>query len=94
MKKQHGKRHTRTHTFSIALLVRPPLDPLLSFLALGVNAFLCYAVLDTAKTGTGVVALLARLLAVCAGVLDLPALGAGRGGGEDAGREGIHVHGH
>ena len=82
------------HTFSIALLVRPSLDPLLSLFALGVDALLCYAILDAAKAGTGVVALLARLLAVGAGVLDLTALGAGGVGRDHAGREGVHVHGH
>lgn len=61
------------HTFSIALLVRPPLDPLLSFLALGVDAFFCYAVFDAAETGTSIVTLLAGLLTIGAGILDLPA---------------------
>lgn len=81
-------------TFSIALLVRPSLDPLLSLFALGVDALLCYAILDAAKAGTGVVALLAGLLAVGARVLDLPALGASRMSRNHAGREGVHVHGH
>jgi hypothetical protein len=81
------------HTFSIALLVGSPFHPLLAFLTLGVDAFLGYAVLDTAETGTGVVTLLARLLAVCAGVLDLPALGSGRLSRHETWWERIHVHG-
>ncbi len=81
-------------TLSIALLVRPSLDSLLALLALGVDALLGYAVLDAAEAGTGVVALLAGLLEVCARVLDLPALGAGRMSRNHAGGEGIHVHGH
>lgn len=80
-------------TFSIALLVRPPLYTLLAFLALRVDAFLGYAVLDTAEAGAGVVALLARLLAVGAGVLDLSALGASGLRRHHAGRKGVHVHG-
>ncbi len=80
-------------TLSIALLVRPSLDPLLALLALGIDAFLRNAVLDTAEAGAGVIALLARLLTVGAGVLDLTALGASGLGGDHAGREGVHVHG-
>lgn len=82
------------HTFSIALLVGPTLDTFLAFLALAVGAFLCYAVLDTAEAGTSVVTLLARLLAVGAGVLDLPALGARRLSVHHAWWERVHVHWH
>ena len=71
-------------TLSIALLVRPSLDPLLALLALGIDALLCDAVLDAAETGAGVVALLAGLLAVGAGVLDLAALCLEMGDGDDA----------
>ena len=80
-------------TFSIALLVRPSLNPFLPFLALRVDAFLGYAVFDTAEARARVVTLLAGLLAVGAGVLDLPALGARGLGSNHPGREWVHVHG-
>ena len=82
------------HTFSIALLVRSPLDPLLPLLALGINTFFSYAILDAAKAGPGIIALLASFLTVGASVLDLSALGAGWLCGKHAGWEWIHVHGH
>ena len=81
-------------TFSIALLVRPSLDPLLALLALGIDALLGDAVLDAAHAGAGFVALLAGLLAVGAGVLDLPALGAWCIVVDHAWWEGIHMHGY
>ena len=79
-------------TFSIALLVRPSLDALLPFLALRVDAFFCDAIFDTAEAGAGVVTLLAGFLAVCAGVLDLPALCARGLGSHHSGREWVHMH--
>lgn len=81
-----------THTFSIALLVGAPFHALLPLLALGIDAFLGDSVLDAAETGPSVVALLARLLAVSAGVLDLSSLGAGRLGGDETGCKWVHVH--
>lgn len=91
-----GRDRGRRRTFSIALLVRTPLDSLLPLLPLGIDALLCDAVLDASEAGSGVVALLAGLLAVGAGVLDLAAFGAhlGEAGGEEGGAEGVHVHGH
>jgi hypothetical protein len=62
-------------TLSIALLVRAPLDSLFPFLALGINALFANAVLDAAKAGARVVALLARFLTVGTGVFDLTTLG-------------------
>ena len=41
------------HTLSIALLVRPSLDPFLALLALGIDALLGDAVLDAAEAGAG-----------------------------------------
>lgn len=81
-------------TFSIALLVRPPLDPLLSFLPLGINALLGDAVLDASEAGAGVITLLARLLAVGACILDLPALSTGWLSGHNVMRERVHMHWH
>ena len=81
-------------TFSIALLVRPSLDPFLAFLALRIYTFLRDAVFDAAETGTSVVAFLACFLTVCAGVLDLPALGAWCIVVDHAWWEGIHMHGY
>ena len=60
------------HTFSIALLVRPPLNPFFPILALRINALFGDAVLHTAETRSGVVAFLARFLAMGACILDLP----------------------
>lgn len=81
-------------TFSIALLVGTSLDPFLPFLPLRINALFGYPVLDAAKAWTGVVAFLARFLAVCAGVLDLPALGPMSLSLYHAVGKGIHMHGH
>ena len=69
---------TRQRTFSIALLVGASFDAFLAFLSLGIDALLADAILDTAQTRPGVVALLARLLAMSARILDLAALGAHR----------------
>lgn len=69
---------------SIALLVRAPLDPLLSFLALRINALFANAILDAAQARARVIALLARLLAIGAGIFDLTTLGTDLGlGGTD-----------
>ena len=65
----------------------------MAFLALRVYAFLCYAIFDAAEAGTGVVALFASFLAICASVLDLPAFSARRLSSYHAGGEGVHVHG-
>lgn len=67
-------RERRRHTFSIALLVGTTFHTLFPLLSLGVDAFFSDAVLYAAEAGTCVVAFLAGLLAVCACVLDLPAL--------------------
>ena len=83
---------TGKHTFSIALLVWASFHAFFPLLALGVDALLRDAILDTAQTGPGVVALLAGLLAVGAGVLDLASLGAGGLGGHETGSKGVHVH--
>lgn len=80
--------------FSIALLVGTSLNPLPSLLALGINALLGDAVLDTAKAGPGVVALFACLLAVGAGVLDLTTLQAERLSRNQALGIRIHVQRH
>lgn len=67
-------RHTKAngHTFSIALLVRPPLNPFFPLLALRINTFFGDAVLYAAKAGSGIVAFLASLLTMGACILDLP----------------------
>jgi len=62
------------HTFSIALLVRSPLNPFFPFLSLRIDAFFGYTVFDTSETRSGIVALLARFLTVGARILDLSAL--------------------
>ena len=64
----------RKLTFSIALLVGPPFDPFLPLLPLRIDALFRDAIFDASQTRACVVALLAGLLAVGAGVLDLPAL--------------------
>ncbi len=89
-----GAKERKVLTFSIALLVRPPLDSFLTLLALGIDTFLGDAVANAAEAGAGVVAFLARILAIGAGVLDLATLGAGRLGGREARRERVHVHRH
>lgn len=94
MEKEDKEGRGKALTFSIALLVRPSFDPFLAFFALGIDTFLRDAVFDAAEARTGVVAFLARLLAVCAGVLDLPALGARCVVADHAWWEGVHVHGH
>jgi len=82
-------------TLSIALLVRAPLDSLFPFLALGINALFADTILDAAQAGARVVTLLAGLLAIGAGVLDLPALGTnlGLGSADHTRSERVHVHG-
>lgn len=87
----------RKHTFSIALLVRAPLDPSLPLLPLRIDTIVRDAVFDTAKARTSVVALLASLLAVCACVLDLTTLGTDERrllGWTEGMREWVDVHGH
>ena len=82
-------------TLSIALLVRTSLDSFFSLLALGINALLTNAVLDTAEAGARIITLLACLLTIGAGVFDLTTLGTDlRLRGADHTRsEGVHVHG-
>jgi hypothetical protein len=82
-------------TLSIALLVRASLDSLFPFLALGINTLLADTILDAAQAGARVVTLLTGLLAIGAGILDLPALGTNLRLGriDDTGSEGVHVHG-
>jgi hypothetical protein len=82
-------------TLSIALLVRTSLDSFFSLLALGINALLANAVLDTAEAGARIITLLACLLTIGAGVFDLTTLGTDlRLRGADHTRsEGVHVHG-
>lgn len=87
-------RERRRHTFSIALLVGATFHTLFPLLSLRVNALFSDAVLDAAEAGTGVVAFLARLLAVCACVLDLPALRTERLGRNETRWERVHVHRH
>ena len=74
-------------TFGLALLVRPSFYALLPFFPLGTHAGLLHAVLHATETRSGIVALLAGLLAVCASVLDLSTLCTL---GLNGGREGIH----
>jgi len=82
-------------TFSIALLVRSPLDPFLALLPLRINAFFRYAVLDATETRASVVAFLASFLTIGASILDLTTLGAGSlVRHTHAGRKWIHMHGH
>ncbi len=81
-------------TFSIALLVRPPFDPFLPFLALRIDALLRYAILDTTKTRASIVAFLTCLLTIGTGILDLPPLRTCRLGLDQPRREWIHVHWH
>lgn len=78
--------------FSIALLVRTPLNTFFPFLPLGIDAFLRNAIFDTAETGSCVVAFLAGFLAVSACVLDLPTLRTKRLGRKEVGSERVHVH--
>jgi hypothetical protein len=80
------------HTFSIALLVRTPLNPFFPFLPLRIDALFRDAVFDTAETGSCVIAFLAGFLAVSACVLDLPTLRTKRLSGQEVGRERVHVH--
>jgi hypothetical protein len=82
-------------TLSIALLVRASLDPLFSFLALGINALFANAVLDAAQAGARVIALLACLLTIGAGIFDLATLGTnlGLGVADHTRSERVHVHG-
>ena len=82
-------------TLSIALLVRASLDSLFSLLALGIDALLANAILDTSQAGARIVALLACLLTIGAGVFDLTTLGTNlRLRGADHTRsERVHVHG-
>lgn len=78
--------------FSIALLVGASFHALLPLLALGIDAFLGDSILDATETGPSVVALLACLLAISAGVLDLSSFGAGGLGGDKTGCKWVHVH--
>lgn len=82
-------------TLSIALLVRASLDTLFPFLALGIDALFADAILDAAEAGACVVALLARLLTIGAGIFDLAALGTDLGlrGADYTRSERVHVHG-
>jgi hypothetical protein len=82
-------------TLSIALLVRASLDSFFSLLALGINALLANAILDAAKAGARIIALLACLLTISTGVFDLTTLGTNlRLRGADHTRsERVHVHG-
>jgi len=82
-------------TLSIALLVRAPLDSFFPFLALRVDALFANTVLDTAQARACVVTLLAGLLTISTGVLDLTTLRTHRGlsGGDETRRERVHVRG-
>jgi hypothetical protein len=62
------------HTFSIALLVGTPFDPLFALLPLGVNTLFGNTIFDTAETRTSVVTFLAGLLTMGASILDLSPL--------------------
>lgn len=70
------RRGNRLRAGGCATLVRTALDASSSFLSRAVLAGVDKTVLDTSATWTAFVALLARLLAVDARVLDLLALGA------------------
>jgi hypothetical protein len=83
---------TTRHTFSIALLVRAPLNPLFPFLPLRIDALFGNAVFDTPETGSCVVAFLAGFLAVSACVLDLPTLRTKGLSRQEVGRERVHMH--
>jgi len=82
-------------SLSIALLVRAPLDPLLPFLALRINALFANAILDAAQAGARVITLLAGLLTIGAGIFDLTTLGTNLRlrGADHARSERVHVHG-
>jgi hypothetical protein len=82
-------------TLSIALLVRASLDPLFSFLALGINALFANAILDAAQAGARVITFLACLLTIGTGIFDLTTLGTnlGLGGADHTRSERVHVHG-
>jgi len=82
-------------TFSIALLVRAPLNPLFPFFALRVDALFANTILDTTQARACVITLLAGFLTIGTGVLDLTTLGAhlGLGGGDETRREWVHVRG-
>ncbi len=81
-------------TLSIALLVRAPLDPLLPFLALGINALFANAILDAAQAGARIIALLACFLTIGAGIFDLATLGTNLGlrGTDHTRSERVHMH--
>jgi len=90
------ERNTKERlTFSIALLVRSPLNPLFPFLALRVDALFANTILDTAQARACVITLLAGLLTIGTSVLDLTTLGAhlGLGGRDETRRERVHVRG-
>jgi len=89
-----GRNEKTGHTFSIALLVRTPLDPFFPLLPLRIDTLFGDAVLYAAKAGSSIIALFARLLTIRACVLDLPALGAKWLSWDETGREGVHVHRH
>ena len=92
MVKKGGSLGKARQTFSIALLVRTPFNPLFPFLPLRIDALLRYAVFDTAETGSCVVAFLASFLAISARVLDLPTFRTKGLGRQEVGRERVHVH--
>ena len=81
-------------TLSIALLVGTTFNTLLPLFTVRIDAFFSYTVFDAAEAGSGVVAFLARLLAISASVFNLSALATGRLRRDHSRREGVHMHGH
>jgi hypothetical protein len=90
--KQRLKGRKQEHTFSIALLVRTPLNPFFPFLPLRIDALFRDAVFDTAETRSCIVAFLAGFLAVGACVLDLSTLRTKRLSRQKVRSERVHVH--
>lgn len=83
--------------FSIALLVGPSLHASSTLFPLRIDAIIRDAIFDAAKTRTGIVTLLAGLLTIRAGILDLTTLCADKRlllGWSEGVRERIDVHRH
>jgi hypothetical protein len=82
-------------TFSIALLVRAPLDALFSFLALGIDALFTDTILDATKAGARVITLFTCFLTISASILDLTTLRANLrlSSANHALSERVHMHG-
>jgi len=73
-KRKKDTDRTVEHTFSIALLVGSSLHTPSSLLSLRIDALIKGAIFNATKTRAGIITLLAGLLAIGAGVLDLAPL--------------------